>query len=72
MPSASQSLGIVAFGAGICERDEGILANREQLLLGIKAIGVAPELRSGFGDEHEEAATVGSLIVFSPAFRCRK
>jgi hypothetical protein len=69
---SQQSLGIVALGAGICKRDEGILADREQLLLGVKAIGLAPELRSGFGDKHEEAATVGSLIVFFASFQMPK
>jgi hypothetical protein len=33
---SQQSLGIVALGTGIGERDEGILADREQLLLGVK------------------------------------
>ena len=51
---SQQPLGIVAPGAGIGERDEGILADREQLLLGVKVLGVAPELRSGLGDKHEE------------------
>jgi hypothetical protein len=41
---SQQFFGIVPLGAGICERDEGILADREQLLLGVKAIGIAPQL----------------------------
>jgi hypothetical protein len=41
---SQQTLSIVAPGAGIGKRDEGILADREQLLLGVKTIGIPPEL----------------------------
>jgi len=43
-PFGKQLLGIIALDARVCERRDRILAQREQLLLGVKVVGVAPEL----------------------------